>query len=912
MLKKFNKISNPRAKICAGSQTALLRAITLLLLVVLVDRRVIVAQPTPTQTSTPRPTPTETPTPTPSPTPTKTPTLTPTPTPTPKPTKTPTPISLSEALDIPGLTWTTGGNANWFGQSATYYFNGDAAQSGLISHNQESWISTNVTGPGIIKFWWKVSCEPYNDYLEFLVDDNSGYVTSSNVGGWKYKSYNIGLGVHTLKWRYVKDATGSMGSDCGWLDKLIYTALPPPTPTATPVGDLVVHSVEITQQIQTYNNSLPLAANKPTMVRVHVGAIGATASVPGVTAKLYGWRNGTGGPPLPGSPLSPGNGPITLPKFPDHANINHSLYFMLPDAWRTPGVIAIKAQVDPYNSIYETNESNNYSGNYSKSFEQTKQINLVMVRVWYQHGAENLTPGTWAYWGSAGWLYRIFPTTSVNVWEFSGKVLKFTGDLNTDEGWDNLLYKVGLLNFYTDDPTDNCIYYGLIHQNVVTGDHLGLGYYPPWMDSIGKVYKWELAYSGSILGHELGHNFGFKHSWDDPSNSPTCYPDYPVDVFSRMVFPNTTIEIMNYGPLFARFWPNAYTYGRLFDRFRGTGAAKDSLDKPEKRDPRIARIQTKSKGSNEYLIVAGIIFRAGGTGAPVLERLDPMQRLFLTAGGNTETGTGQYSIALQDSVGTTLFERKFEPQFLGCEEGVIPERGLFQEIIPFATGTRQIVFLYGTTELHRVYVSLNAPQVTVVYPNGGENLSGNVSCLWTASDDDGDTMTYTIQMSRDNGANWFMVANNISTTSYEVNVDDLPGGTQCLVRVIATDGVNSGMDESNGTFTIAKKVPDCEIIQPSNNSVFRIGQPVTFLGGAIDPEDGSLQDANLSWSSDMDGALGTGTTIETESLTLGTHTITLQAMDSDSNLCTSNITILIEDEPLLPPTSTGSHWLLYQ
>jgi len=644
------------------------------------------------------------------------------------------------------------------------------------------------------------------------------------------------------------------------------------------------------------------------MVRVHVKANGATAPVPGVMARLYGRRNWSGGDPLPGSPIYPFNYPITLPTSPDRANINHSLYFMLPDSWRYEGTIDLQAQVDPYNAIYETDDTNNWSAHYVKWFEQTKQINLVMVRIWYQHGAEDLTPGEWAYWGSAGWLYRIFPTTSVNILHLPGKVLKFTGDMNTQKGWVDMYNEIVKLNFYTDDPATNCKYYGLIHQDAVSYK-LGAGGCPG-SEAMGKVYKWELAYSGSILGHELGHNFGFLHSWDDPGNSPTCDPNYPVDVFDRKVFPNTTLEIMNYGPPHAIFWPNTYTYGRLFDKFGGTGVVKASFDKPEKRDPRIDSIQAKSGGSSEYLIATGVIFRAGGTGSPVLESLDPMQRLFLTDGGTTDTGTGQYSIVLQTSTGTPLFERKFEPLFLPEEPGIVTEREPFHEIIPFATGTGQIVFLYGITELHRVYVSLNAPQVTVVYPNGGESLSGNVSVLWTASDDDDDTMAYTIQMSRDNGANWFMVANNLSATSYEVNVDDLPGGAQCLVRVIATDGVNSGMDESDGPFTIAEKGPDCEILHPPDNSVLKSGLPITFLGGAIDPEDGSLEDENLSWSSDINGALGTGRTIDADFLTIGIHTITLQAMDSDGNLCTSNITLDIEEELPLP-TSTSSHWSLY-
>jgi hypothetical protein len=37
---------------------------------------------------------------------------------------------------------------------------------------------------------------------------------------WEKKSYSLSAGTHTLKWVYVKDSSGSAGSDCGWVDGL--------------------------------------------------------------------------------------------------------------------------------------------------------------------------------------------------------------------------------------------------------------------------------------------------------------------------------------------------------------------------------------------------------------------------------------------------------------------------------------------------------------------------------------------------------------------------------------------------------------------------------------------------------------------------------------------------------------------
>ncbi|MFB0525079.1 MAG: hypothetical protein ACETVZ_06025, partial [Phycisphaerae bacterium] len=110
-----------------------------------------------------------------------------------------------------------GGDADWFYQTATYYYGADAAQSGNISHNQESWMQTTVQGPGTLSFWWKVSSEAGYDFLEFYVDGVRQDRISGLVG-WEHKNYTLASGSHTLEWRYAKDYSVSSGSDCGWVD----------------------------------------------------------------------------------------------------------------------------------------------------------------------------------------------------------------------------------------------------------------------------------------------------------------------------------------------------------------------------------------------------------------------------------------------------------------------------------------------------------------------------------------------------------------------------------------------------------------------------------------------------------------------------------------------------------------------
>jgi hypothetical protein len=119
------------------------------------------------------------------------------------------------------LRFATGGSADWFTQTTMTRYDGDAAQSGDISRNQDSWMQTTVNGAGTVKFYWKVSSEEDFDFLEFYIDGSLQEKISGLEVDWEWETYTISTsGSHTLEWRYVKDGSGNEGSDCGWVDKV--------------------------------------------------------------------------------------------------------------------------------------------------------------------------------------------------------------------------------------------------------------------------------------------------------------------------------------------------------------------------------------------------------------------------------------------------------------------------------------------------------------------------------------------------------------------------------------------------------------------------------------------------------------------------------------------------------------------
>lgn len=81
------------------------------------------------------------------------------------------------------------------------------------------------------------------------------------------------------------------------------------------------------------------------------------------------------------------------------------------------------------------------------------------------------------------------------------------------------------------------------------------------------------------------------------------------------------------------------------------------------------------------------------------------------------------------------------------------------------------------------------------------------------------------------------------------------------------------------TSSVANTPPTVTISSPASGASATVGQAVTFAGSANDPEDGAIS-ANLTWSSDLDGVIGSGSTFSTSALSVGAHTITASATDS--------------------------------
>lgn len=135
------------------------------------------------------------------------------------------------------------------------------------------------------------------------------------------------------------------------------------------------------------------------------------------------------------------------------------------------------------------------------------------------------------------------------------------------------------------------------------------------------------------------------------------------------------------------------------------------------------------------------------------------------------------------------------------------------------------------------YIDLIPPQVIVLYPNGGEELFGNITIQWTASDDMTTDLNGTIfiEYSPDNGNSWTPLASNQDNTgTYIWDINLVPNGNQYLIGVGTYDEFfNVGSDTSDFPFTINNFVPS--IPQLNGPSQGGNGIPFTYSVLASDP-----------------------------------------------------------------------------
>jgi hypothetical protein len=196
----------------------------------------------------------------------------------------------------------------------------------------------------------------------------------------------------------------------------------------------------------------------------------------------------------------------------------------------------------------------------------------------------------------------------------------------------------------------------------------------------------------------------------------------------------------------------------------------------------------------------------------------------------------------------------------------------------------------GLSGQHQISITVNAPNtpptVSITAPADGAtfNEGHSITFTGTATDaQDGDltsSLTWTSSLDGPIGSGASFTRSDLSVGAH-------------IITASATDsGGLSGQHQISLTVNALNTPPTVSITAPADGATYTAGQSITFSGTATDAQDGDLS-ASLTWTSDLDGPIGTGDTFSRSDLSAGAHIITASTIDSGGLSGSDQISITV-------------------
>ena len=172
---------------------------------------------------------------------------------------------------------------------------------------------------------------------------------------------------------------------------------------------------------------------------------------------------------------------------------------------------------------------------------------------------------------------------------------------------------------------------------------------------------------------------------------------------------------------------------------------------------------------------------------------------------NTTSFKGNYTLEILNSSGGVISNVSFDPEFSISIEGG-EDRNTNSTFVIFAlplsnqTLSRILVKNLTTTVTERNR-SVNTPTLNLTFPLGNEIISNKMNITYNSSDLDNDTIQYAILISSDNGNTYSTLEIDYPNKSLTINSTNFINSNQYKIKILATDGINTGNDTSD-TFSI--------------------------------------------------------------------------------------------------------------
>lgn len=164
--------------------------------------------------------------------------------------------------------WNNNSNKPWEITTTSPYSGNNCARSASgLGNNVSSTLSitVNASQAGNISFFRKVSSEQNWDKFTFAID---GAVMDEQSGTvqWSQVSFPVAVGRHTYTFKYTKDYSSNAGSDCAWIDNVVFpgygTMAPQDTNDFVGISDYPIPSANVTVYPNPTSGQLTVSSNE--------------------------------------------------------------------------------------------------------------------------------------------------------------------------------------------------------------------------------------------------------------------------------------------------------------------------------------------------------------------------------------------------------------------------------------------------------------------------------------------------------------------------------------------------------------------------------------------------------------------------------------------------------------------------
>lgn len=656
---------------------------------------------------------------------------------------------------------------------------------------------------------------------------------------------------------------------------------PPAQPPSTPNPALRIAGLEYTQAVQYFrfnnqgsgyapDNSVPLVANKPLILRVYVDRRGSAGGT--ITGKVsYAPSGGDS------RDLAPLNGPI--PGRPasqiDRGKAKDTLNFRVPPEHCVGSVTFTVSIFDPANTAdFGT------PANVTLRFERVAEMRIHALLVRYRGGS---APSQSDLIKSLAWTARTYPIPGI---KYTGiEVLNFDGSgpggcCCCGQGWNQLMC---ILKRKRAASGTRDVYVALMLPRALGPGTIGCG-----GNGVAAAY---VGYD-STWAQEIGHSFGRRHApcgrVNNPDRNYPRYGNYPSASIGEYGFDSQTLSV--HSPVRTRdfmsycrpAWISPYTYVGL----KNAMGAHRAVGRPDE-------VEAGGDAKGEYLYLSFAVDRAGGV------HLHPS---FQLNGPTPEEEHGEST-----SIACELLHRDGEEEealaFHRCHlESPLQDAEAssltFFEALPWGDQANRINFLRGGEVISTVDVADERLEVTdLTVTSNDDDQQARVT--WKVGGASLGKVYSLLRFSTDEGRTWRVIGTDLKEMEKEVDLASLPGGEKCVFQVASYgfvgDKILRTAIATSDPFSrpVTPRLPF--IIAPRPNQTFPEGAPILLVGGGFSPSVGSPDFDEILWTSRTGEVLGTGSEVLLPKLPVGRHKIRMDIADGLDGEASATVVIDVID-----------------